>query len=139
MKHFFALIFAIYATFHLFVFNDYMHRQVVNVEVHDKALREDSKHRPIRDIFYQREDGLVFKRSVGELEWQTAQPGQKARLNLRPFDMKQTALENVRFFILPVIVAAMTIVYLLWFLICFGWTTKTKETEIGTSSGPNAS
>lgn len=129
MKHIFALIFAIYASFHLFVFNNYMHRQAVIVEVSDKLIREGSKHHTIREIVYKRQDGATFKRSASEPEWQAALPGEKARLYLRPFDMKQTPLENLRYFFLPIFVAAATLVYLLWFIF-FGWPVKTKDKNI---------
>jgi len=130
MKHFICLILAVYASFHLFAFNDYMHRSAVNAEVVDKTIREGSKHTIVREIIYQSQDGYTFKLPASEPTWQAALPGEKTRLYVRPFDYKQTTMQNFRYFSLPIIVAAATVVYLLWFLF-FGWPAP-KENNIGT-------
>lgn len=126
MKHVICLVLAIYASFHLFAFNDYMHKHQVNAEVVDKEVRKGSKRKIIHEIAYKQDDGNTFKLRVSEPEWQAALPGEKARLYLRPYDVKQTTVENMRYFMLPILVSSVTLVYLLWFLF-FGWTAAPKE------------
>lgn len=127
MKHVLILLVAIFASAHMFIFNDYMHEKSFRAEIVDKYTSAGSKGRTIREIEYKLENGHVFKLSAGEYAWQSALPGVKVWIQARPHDIEQTAWENFRYFMLPVVVASFTGVYLIFFLIFSTPLTPPKE------------
>lgn len=127
MKHVLILLVAIFATVHLFIFNDYMHPVSVRVEVVDKFTGAGSKGRIIREIQYQREDGRQFNMSVGEHAWQNALPGVKMWVQARPRDMEPSIWGDFRYLMLPIVVAVFTGLYLICFLVFSTPLTSTQE------------
>lgn len=127
MKHVIYLVLAIYATFHMVVFNDYMHDKSYRVEVVDKEMSSGTKGKTNLAIVYKREDGHVFKLSASVSEWQAATPGEKRWVSARPSDVEPTGMETLQHTVLPMAVLMFTIVYLMWFLLFYSWIPAPQE------------
>lgn len=116
IKHAVAIACLILLTGWLFISNEYMTQRQVQVEVEDKALRQDSKGNELPVVIYKRADGLTFERTVTIQTWFGSLPGERKTISVRQFDMRQSAWENARYFFLPCISLAFTGTYLLMYL-----------------------
>ncbi|YP_010843963.1 thioredoxin [Salmonella phage KM16] len=78
-------------------FNDYMTYQNYDVEVVDVISGMSSgKHSSLEFIaVYELEDGYRFDRNISAATSTQLKPGQEITLELRPFDVKQTTMENI--------------------------------------------
>lgn len=130
MKHFFALIFAIYASFHLMVFNKYMHYSTVRAEIIENEMAYDANGRVKIQITYKREDGLIFRLPASIAEWQAATPGEKRWVKARPLDMEPSSSGILIYVVTPLIVALLTAMYLIWFLMFFSWSTPKAQRHV---------
>lgn len=128
MKHVIILVLAIYATFHLMVFNDYMHDKSVRVEVVSKEMSNGQKSKVNLHITYKREDGRTFQLPTNIAEWQSAAPGEKRWVSARPIDMEPNPVDTTLYTVAPLIVMMFTVLYLIWFLLFFSWS-QPQETK----------
>lgn len=133
MKHVIILVLAIYANFHLIVFNDYMHSKSVRVEVVSKEMSQDQKGKTDLYTTYKREDGRIFQLPTSVAEWQSTTPGEKRWVSARPIDMDPNPLDTTLYTVVPLIVMMFTLLYLIWFLLCFSWS-QPQETKFVPSS-----
>lgn len=81
-------------------FNDYMTYKNYDVKVIDVISGMSSgKHSSLEFIaVYELEDGYRFDRNISAATSTQLSPGQNVTLELRPFDVKQTAIENTIWF-----------------------------------------
>lgn len=137
MKHVIILALAIYATFHLMVFNDYMHDKSVRVEVVSKEMSKGQKGKTNLYLTYKREDGAIFQLSANIAEWQSATPGENRWVSARPIDMEPNYADTTLYTVAPLIVMMFTMLYLIWFLFCFSWPNPQEKKFVQPStSGP---
>lgn len=72
-------------------------------------------------LTYKREDGRIFQLPANVAEWQSAVPGEKRWVSARPIDMEPSFVDTTLYTVLPLIVMMFTLLYLIWFLLCFSW------------------
>jgi hypothetical protein len=137
MKHVIILVLAIYATFHLMVFNDYMHYKSVRAEVVTKEMVAGASNKTKLTITYKREDDRIFKLPANAAEWQSAVPGEQRWVSARPIDVQPNLVDTTLHTVAPLIVMMFTLLYLLWFLLCFSWSTPQENKFVQPSTkGP---
>lgn len=137
MKHVIILALAIYATFHMMVFNDYMHDKSYRVEVVSKEMSKGQKGKTNIAIVYKSEDGQIFQLSASVAEWQAATPGEKRWVSARPCDVSPSRMNSLVYTVAPIVVGVFTLVYLMWFLLFFSWTAPQEKKFVPPSTkGP---
>lgn len=137
MKHVIILALAIYATFHMMVFNDYMHDKSYRVEVVSKEMSNGQKGKTNIAIVYKREDGHIFQLSASVAQWQAAVPGEKRWISARPIDTEPSGMNTFIYTVVPIVLMMFTLVYMMWFLFFFSWSTPQENKFVPPSTkGP---
>lgn len=127
MKHFFALVLCICATFYMFVYNDYMHEKSFRAEVVSKDMTKGRKGRTDITITYKREDGHIFTLSADANEWQAVVPGQKRWVSASQNQVEPSGINSLFYTVVPIVVGMFTALYLIFFLFFFSLTPEPQE------------
>ncbi|MNI40437.1 hypothetical protein D3C73_946610 [compost metagenome] len=129
MKHFFALVLCICATFYMFVYNDYMHEKSFRAEVVSKDMSQGLKGKTNITITYKREDGHIFTLSADANEWQSAVSGQKRWVSASQNQVEPSGIDSLLYTVFPIVLGMFTTLYLIFFLFFVSLTPNTQETK----------
>ena len=99
--------------------NDYMSYKTYDVEVVQTYSGTTGKGSSLSFVaVYKLDDGYRFDRFISAADYSMMQPGDKYKINLRPFDVKQNLVSNVIWFFGGAIVMTISFCATIAALIC---------------------
>lgn len=125
-----AILLAISSTW-VWVNNDYSTYRDVPVTFIDKFAQESCHKGSCHDRFiglFRTDEGVIFDRPISAYMFRQMHLQEKFTLNLRPFDIKQTPMDNVFWLFGPMILHIVTVIFWLFMIysVCDDWYTSRK-------------